>query len=146
MDISMEWEGFEEVRRALDAWEEETIEAITKAQDENGEHLLSASQGLAFHLTGDLAGSGTKEEVKVDQFNREISVDVGFHKEYAARRHEEPGYYDKTNIPGPITRSKPPVDGMLPGRKFLERPLKHFMKRYIENIVDAIRGVNGGGD
>ncbi len=136
--ISVKWEGFGEVKKALERWEKHVVAAIAKAVDENGEDLLQKSQALAPLLTGDLAGSGTKGKVVVDGTRHEISVTVGFHKAYAARQHEAP-----VN-PGPLTASKPLVDGMQPGRKYLERPLRKYIQRYRQNIADAVRDVTGG--
>ncbi|MEW6661964.1 MAG: HK97 gp10 family phage protein [Bacillota bacterium] len=136
--IHIEWEGFEEVKRALEEWKEEAITAIVEAMDQNGEDLLQKAQALAPKLTGDLEGSGTKSEVKVDPVNKIISVQVGFHKPYAARRHEE------SYRPGLITMGKPGADGMKSGRKYLERPLKRYARKYIENVAEAVRSTTEG--
>jgi hypothetical protein len=137
--ITIELEGVEEVIAALEQWEKEVIEILAKAIDESGEHLLTTAKGLAPKLTGDLEGSGTKDPVVIDDVNREVSVEVGFHKVYAARRHEE------IYKPGPITRGKPTVDGMRPGRKYLEKPLLKYRKKYPQEWAKAIRDVTGTG-
>ena len=135
--ISIEWEGFEDVKRALDRWEEEAVQAAARGVDESGEDLLQKAQALAPKLKGDLEGSGTKDQVRVNALSKEISVEIGFNKTYAARRHEED--YN----PGPITRGKPAVDGMMPGRKYIERPLQYYTPRYMQNIADAVRETTG---
>lgn len=140
---SVDWSGFEEVKKALDKWGNDVVSAATRAVDDCAEDLLSKAQALTFKKDGDLEASGTKDPVSVDPITKEISAQVGFNTSYAARRHEEPGHYDATNNPGPITRSKPAVDGMLPGRKYLERPLRKYMNKYLQDIADAIRGVGG---
>ena len=136
--IHIEWEGFEDVKRALDRWGEDAVREAARGVDESGEDLLQKAQALAPKLTGDLEGSGTKDRVKIDPLSKEISVQVGFNKEYAARRHEE----DYT--PGQITRGKPAVDGMAPGRKYLERPLKYYTPKYMQAIAEAVRRTTGG--
>lgn len=135
--LSIDWEGFDDVKRALDRWEGEAVQAVVGGVDESGEDLLQKSQALAPKLKGDLEGSGTKDAVQVSHVSKEISVQIGFNKVYAARRHEED--YN----PGPITRGKPAVDGMLPGRKYIERPLVYYTPRYMQNIADAVRRTTG---
>lgn len=135
--ISIEWTGFEDVKRALDHWGEDAVRAATQALDECLEDLLQKSQALAPKLYGDLEGSGTKDAVRVNPITKEISGSVGYNKIYAARRHEE--VYN----PGPITRGKPPIDGMVPGRKYLEQPLMRYSRKYMENIADGIRETTG---
>ena len=137
--IQIEWEGFEEVKRALDDWADDVIKELAAAMDENGEDLLQKSQALAPKLTGDLEGSGTKGDVKVKHSNKEISVEVGYNKIYAARRHEEDAN------PGPITAGKPGVDGMKAGPKYLERPLQRYTPQYMQNLTAAVRRTTGGG-
>ena len=135
MKISVDWTGFEEVKAALDRWGRENIEAIERQLDDCGEDLLSKSQALAPKLTGDLEASGTKDPVQAIPSG--MGVQVGFNMGYAARQHEGPGK------PGPITRGKPSVDGMQPGRKYLERPLKRYQDQYKQDIADAMREVGG---
>ena len=136
--IQIEWEGFDEVKRAFDDWAEDVIKELTVAMDENGDDLLQKSQALAPKLTGDLEGSGTKGDVLVSPISKEISVAVGFHKTYAARRHEE------NSNPGSITSGKPGVDGMKAGTKYLERPLQRYTPKYMQNLADAVRRTTGG--
>lgn len=133
--FSMEITGTDEVIRALDQWERESIDVLTKAVDASLEDLLTKAQGLAPKLTGDLEGSGTKTAIKANAATHEISGEVGFHKVYAARRHEE------TYKPGLITRGKPPIDGFLPGPKYLERPLWRNMNRYFESWAQKLREI-----
>ncbi len=130
--IEVRFEGIKELSTALDRWEGDVIQRLTQEVDKSGEHLLSVSKQLCPVLTGDLMRSGTKDPVKVDAMNREISSSIGFHKRYAARRHEE------VYSPGPITRGKPVVDGMVPGRKYIEQPLMRYPQRYMRQWADAI--------
>lgn len=133
--FSIEVTGDDEVIRALEQWERESIETLTKAVDASLEDLLTKAQGLAPKLTGDLESSGAKTAAKANAATHEISGEVGFHKVYAARRHEE------TYNPGPITRGKPPVDGFLPGPKYLERPLWFNMNRYFVSWAQKLREI-----
>ncbi len=138
MRFEIELTGADELKRALDKWEADAIRALVQAQDQNGEDLLQKSQALAPKLSGDLEGSGYKDPVKVDVGGKEISVEVGYNMVYAARRHEE------DYSPGPITSGKPGVDGMPAGRKYLERPLIHYMSKYMQNLADAVKRTTGG--
>lgn len=135
--ITIKLEGVKEVINALEQWEKDVIDVLAKAIDDSAEDLLTKAKGLAPKLTGDLEGSGTKDPIVVDSGKREISVEIGFHKVYAARRHEE------VYKPGPITRGKPVVDGMRPGRKYLEKPLRKYRKKYPEMWAEEIRKVTG---
>lgn len=130
--IEVKFEGIKELSAALDRWEEDVVQRLTQEVDKSGEHLLGVSKQLCPVLTGDLMRSGTKEPVKADSVSKEISVKIGFHKRYAARRHEE--VYN----PGPITRGKPPVDGMVPGRKYIEQPLMRYPQEYMRQWANAI--------
>ena len=151
--FSIEWEGFDDVKKALDKWEADAIAAVAREVLNSGEHLLQQAQALAPKETGDLEGSGTLSgggeasallnipagaAPKIDPAAREISVEVSFHKEYAARQHEG------AHSPGPITRGKPGTEVGPAGRKYLERPLVYFMPRYLRNIADAIRRTTEG--
>ncbi len=136
--FSIEWTGFEDVKRALDKWGDDAVAAATKGTNDALEDLLQKSQALAPKLTGDLEGSGTVQKATASGFTKEISGSVGYNKIYAARRHEE------VSNPGPITRGKPGVDGMTPGRKYLEQPLVRYSSKYMEVIAAAIRMTTGG--
>lgn len=135
--LDIQLEGVEEVLEALQRWEDEVIQVLIQSINKSGEHLLGVAMDLTPKLTGDLEGSGTMDPVQV--IPGQISVEVGFHKVYALRRHEE-----VYNL-GPISRGKPPVDGMQVGRKYLERPLLKYSKRYPQDWADAIRGITGAG-
>ncbi len=136
--FEIKFEGIDEVSDALTRWEGEAIEALTRAIDASGEHLLATSQKLTPKLTGDLEGSGDKTPVKQDR-GVEISVEVGYrHLPYARRRHEE-----VYNL-GTITRGKPNVDGMTVGRKYLEQPVIRYFQRYISEWAAAVKRVTGG--
>lgn len=132
--IDVRFEGIEAVARTLETWETNAIEALKNEMDMSLEHLLESAKGLSPKLKGDLEGSGAKTDLK-EIPGKEISGQVGFHKVYAARRHEE------IYTPGQITQGKPPVDGMIPGRKYLEQPLVKYAPRYIKEWADAIRKV-----
>jgi len=129
--IEIQWEGIEQWCDMLDQLDQDFLPEISKEVDNAGEHLLAQSKKLCPVLTGDLMRSGTKTPVRV--VGSGASVDVGFHKIYGARRHEE--VYN----PGPITQSKPTVDGMVPGRKYLENPLLFYTPQYYEAFAKIIR-------
>jgi len=132
--FQIKFEGIREVQRAFDRAEQGALEALGRAVDESGEHLTGTSQQLAPKLTGDLEGSATKQPLQTTPF--EILSEVGFRGlPYARRRHEE------VYSPGPITAGKPTVDGMTPGRKYLEQPLVKYSGRYPQEWADAVRSV-----
>ncbi len=130
--IEIQLQGIPELDAALDRWERDVIEVIAKEVDASGEHLLHVSQQLAPLLTGELMGSGTKDIVRVDEILRQISTTIGFHRPYARRMHES--VYN----PGVRTRGKPPVDGMVPGRKYIEQPLRRYAQEYLKRWAGAI--------
>lgn len=132
--IEMRFEGIDAVRQAFDRAESLALDELERAVDESTEHLLSTSMRLAPKLTGDLEGSGTKDPTV--RRRDEIVGTMGFRGlPYARRRHEE------VYTPGLITRGKPQVDGMTPGRKYIEQPLMKYVRRYIEEWADAVRRV-----
>ena len=132
--IEMQFEGIEAVRQAFDRAEAAALNELERAIDESTEHLLATSIRLAPKLTGDLEGSGTKAPTVRRQ--DEIIGTMGFRGlPYARRRHEE------VYSPGPITRGKPAVDGMTPGRKYVEQPLVKYSGRYIGEWAAAVRSV-----
>ena len=132
--FEVKFDGFREVEQAFNRAERAALDALARSVDESGEHLIGTAQRLSPKLTGDLEGSGAKDPVRV--MPDEVSVQVGFRGlPYARRRHEE------VYSPGPITRGKPAVDGMTPGRKYLEQPLVKYSGRYPQEWADAVRAV-----
>ncbi len=134
--IEITWTGFKEFEHLLDKAGEEGIQVLVKAVDESGEHCLSQAQKLAPKLTSDLEGSGNADPVK--NTGSEISKKIGFNTKYAARRHEE-----VYNL-GPISKGKPPVDGMTVGRKYLEQPLVKYAQKYFKDWANTLRQVFKG--
>ncbi len=123
-------EGVEEVKRALDAWGNAALLAAARSVADCGEDLQGKAQALSPQLRGDLAGTAnTKHGID----GTKVYAEVSFNIIYAARRHEE------QYSPGPITAGKPSVDGMMPGRKYLENPTRHYRNKYLQDIADAIR-------
>jgi len=149
-NIKFELEGLEEALAALDAGNEKVLAAAEAGMEEVTADLLRSAVGLAPLDTGDLAGSGAKE---VDRIGSRVEGEVSFNTPYALRRHEEaprPGVHPKyekghkregyyVDGRGLLTRGKPNVDGMEPGRKYLERPLKKNSKRYFDHIANKVK-------
>ena len=132
--IHITLEGVEEVQRALQQFERRAIDELVAEMTKSKEDLLSKSQQLAPVLTGKLMESGTADPpVGMRVQPDEISAEVGYHVVYARRRHEE--FYN----PGPRTASKPQVDGMIPGRKYLEQPALRYAKDYLQAWTAAVR-------
>lgn len=132
--FNIEFRGFHEVRRAFDSAERAALDELASAVDQSGEHLIATAQQLAPKLTGDLEGSGTKQPLRITA--SEIVSQVGFRGlPYTRRRHEE------VYSPGPITAGKPQVDGMTPGRKYMEQPAVKYQDRYPREWAAAVRSV-----
>lgn len=134
IELDIKFEGIEKVLEAFNQAESLALDALEEAIDESAEDLIGKAMSLAPKLTGDLEGSGTNDGTT--RTANEISATVGFRGlDYAARRHEE------VYTPGMMTRGKPAVDGMIPGRKYLERPLVKYVNRYGEEWAAAVRKV-----
>lgn len=153
--FDLKLEGMEDVLAALDKAEAEVMEAVAEAQQENAEDLLGKAVELAPIDTGTLRRSG---EAHTERDAAGTTGVVSFNTPYAVRRHEEaprkgihPRYVKRgdkwvregeyINGLGPITRSSPGVDGMKPGRKYLERPLKKYARKYVQHVADRVREV-----
>ena len=142
-------EGFEEFARNMDRLSDEMIEKLVEGVTDITEDLASKSQKLSPKLEGILEESAA---VKIEKSSKNITGTVSYNSPYALRRHEEPyktgtrKEYDKSGRPvgyiidgrGPITRGKPSVDGMQPGRKYLERPFKKNIKKYENYLADKV--------
>lgn len=151
--FTVEFEGLESIMTGFDELERAINEEVKQAVIDCTEDLGKVSVQLSPLLEGDLAGSYSLE-VKPD--NNTYKGQVKFNTPYALRRHEEPYSsrkpymeYDKSGRPvgkiingrGPLTRSKSSVDGMEPGRKYLERPIKKYEGKYQKYIANAVRRV-----
>ncbi|AGK97409.1 hypothetical protein [Clostridium pasteurianum] len=144
--------GFEEVLQNLDSLEEAIDKEVKQAVMDCGLDLQKVASELAPLLESDLQGSGNTTE---ENNGQGYTVKVTFDSPYAKRRHEEPyrsgvhkeynsaGVYvgDIIDGRGPFTRSKPAIDGMAPGRKYLERPLKKYEQKYQDYVANKIKGV-----
>ncbi|RKL63019.1 hypothetical protein DXT63_08465 [Thermoanaerobacteraceae bacterium SP2] len=154
LDFSIQWDGIEEIMANLDKATDEVIKAIEEGVSENAGHLLEKAKALAPLLTGDLEAAGHLG--KLINNGKEIKQRVIFSGvPYALRRHEEAprmGTYPQYDQEGRrigeyidgrgvFTRGKPPVDGMEPGRKYLERPLKFYSKKYMQTIANKVKEV-----
>ncbi|GEM_PF-2003233 len=153
IDFSIEWDGIGELLKNFDKLSDDVVKAIEKGVNEDAEDLLKVAQQLAPKLEGTLEGSGHLG--KLEKKGKAIQQQVTFNTPYALRRHEEPYgkkehmEYDPSGRPvgkviegrGPITRSKSSIDGMEPGRKYLERPLKRYYKKYQQHIADKVKEV-----
>lgn len=142
-------EGFEEFARNMDRLSKDMVEKLVEGVTDITEDLASKSQKLSPKLEGPLEESAA---VNIEKTNRDITGTVSYNTPYVLRRHEEPykpgtrKEYDSSGRPvgyiidgrGPITRSKPSVDGMEPGRKFLERPFKKYVKKYEKHLGDKV--------
>lgn len=149
-NIKFELEGLEEALAALDAGNEKALAAAEVGMQEVTADLLRTSVALAPLDAGDLMSTGAEEVIRTGS---RVEGEVSFNTPYALRRHEEaprPGVHPKyknghridnyyVDGRGLLTRGKPNVDGMEPGRKYLERPLKRNSKRYFAHIANKVK-------
>lgn len=132
------------VCRNLDLYDEKTVQAATHAMVENTESLLGKSMRIVPHDEGMLEGSGsakvqneeiahgtddgimvrTGENPKTTP-GAVITGMVSYNKPYAARQHEELSYRHKEGRQA----------------KYLEQPLKEFVRQFAQNIANAVKGV-----
>lgn len=105
-------------------------------------HLEGEAKALAPKMDGDLerdiAFNPKVQETLID-FTGEVHAGGGTSADYALKQHEElqPAPFAKME-PGPITAMRFSSIGKA-GGKYLERPLKHFSKRYYGSIAKRIK-------
>lgn len=125
--------SFDDLANMLNTVPEKLESVLLEGMSENAEDLLSVSQSLAPLEEGGLMESGSVEKPK--RVGNEIQATVGYSSIYAIRRHE-----DIFNL-GALSLQKPAIDGMKPGRKFLERPAKQYGEKYSNRLQDKIKEV-----
>jgi hypothetical protein len=149
-DFEIHFEGLDSLLENFDELEKAAEQTIKQAVKDCIEDLGKVSAKLAPLLEGDLQASNNVQDKAI---GNEIIGEIKFNSPYALRRHEEeyrPGRhmeYDSSGRPvgyiidgrGPLTRSKSSVDGMEPGRKYLERPLKKYEGKYQKYVANAVR-------
>jgi hypothetical protein len=142
--FDLNFEGIDDVCNNLDLYDEKAVKAATHAMVENAEALLGKSMRIVPHDKGMLEGSGSakvqNEEIahgtddgKMIQTGKAPSVrpgavitgTVSYNKPYAARQHEELSYEHKEGRQA----------------KYLEQPLREFVRQFAQNIADAVKGV-----
>lgn len=117
--------GAELQRLALEA-----VTNIEQAVTEVAEDLGATSQKLA-----PLDEAGLMENAAVEpaiNVGGTITATVGYNKEYALKMHES--FYNL----GATSASKPSVDGMQVGRKFLAQPITKYSQKYVDHIQDKM--------
>lgn len=138
------FEGVDSVCNNLDLYDQKAVDAATYAMVENTEALLGKSMRIVPHDEGMLEGSGSakvqNQEVahgtddghmvqtgnKPDVSPGTVIVGtVSYNKPYALRQHEELSYRHKEGRQA----------------KYLESPLKEFVREFAKNIADAVKGV-----
>lgn len=142
--FDFDFEGIDEVCNNLDLYDQKAVDAATYAMVENTEALLGKSMRIVPHDEGMLEGSGSakvqNQEVahgtddghmvqtgnKPDVSPGTVIVGtVSYNKPYALRQHEELSYRHKEGRQA----------------KYLESPLKEFVREFAKNIADAVRSV-----
>lgn len=137
-------EGLDETIDGFDMWEREVTDAATHAMVENTEALLGKSMRIAPIDEGIMIGSASAkvQEIEIAHGNNDGSIshtgqpprvspgatitgEVSYNTPYAARQHEELSYQHKEGKQA----------------KYLEMPLKEFVRAFAKNIADAIKGV-----
>lgn len=110
----------------------ESLLGIEKGISEVAEDVGATSQKLAPLDEGGLMENATVEPAI--NLNGSITAKVGYNKKYALIRHER--FYNL----GATSASKPSIDGMSVGRKFLAQPLTVYRDKYMKHIADRIQG------
>jgi len=142
--FNFDFEGIDEVCNNLNLYDQKAVDAATHAMVENTEALLGKSMRIVPHDEGMLEGSGSarvqEEEIAhgtddgtMVQTGKAPSVrpgvvitgTVSYNKPYALRQHEELSYRHKEGRQA----------------KYLENPLKEFVREFAKNIADAVRSV-----
>jgi len=142
--FNFDFEGIEETCNNLDLYDQKAVDAATHAMVENTEALLGKSMRIVPHDEGMLEGSGSamvqEEEIAhgtddgaMVQTGKApsarpgavITGTVSYNKPYALRQHEELSYRHKEGRQA----------------KYLETPLKEFVREFAKNIADAVRSV-----
>ncbi len=143
-------EGIDEVCNNLDIYDEAAAKAATHAMVENTEALLGKSMRIVPHDEGMLEGSGSAKVQNVEvahgtlralsdgtpvmvQTGNEpqskpgevIVGTVSYNKPYALEQHENLSYRHKEGRQA----------------KYLENPLKEFVREFAKNIADALKGI-----
>lgn len=134
----------DDVCRNLDLYDKKAVQAATHAMVENVEALLGKSMRIVPHDEGMLEGSGSAKVQNIEvahgtdngnlvqtggapQIHPGAAIigTVSYNKPYAARQHEELSYRHKEGRQA----------------KYLETPLKEFVRVFCQNIADAVKGV-----
>lgn len=134
----------DDVCDSFDLYDRKAIQAASQAMAENTEALLGKSMRIVPHDEGMLEGSGSArvQNVEIAHGTDEgslvesgtapminpgatITGTVSYNKPYAARQHEELSYEHKEGRQA----------------KYLETPLKEFVREFVQNIADAVRSV-----
>lgn len=130
-DMSME-----DFLKQLDIMKDDVIENVAVSVTEVAEDLLNTSAQLAPLDEGGLMESGSVDPARLE--GNKFVAQVGYNKEYSLRMHE--GIY---NI-GATSASKPSVEGMTVGRKFLEQPVIQKGEKYAEHIAKKMGDIING--
>lgn len=112
----------------------EAVTNVEKGVNEVAEDLAATSQKLAPLDEGGLMENATVEPAI--NTSGTFTAKVGYNKKYSLRMHED--YYNL----GATSASKPSVDGMTVGRKFLAQPITQYRDKYMKHIADKMLGDN----
>jgi hypothetical protein len=125
--------------KRMDIYGVQQEQAITRGLMDNALHLEQHAKIMAPVLEGHLEGGiQANTNIKRDGKTYVAEVHAGtdsLSAPYALRRHED--VYD----PGPLTRLKPPDAAGPAGRKYLARPLIHYMKLYSQHIASKLKAI-----
>ena len=142
------WRGVDELRQKFQNVDDATAKEVVHAMVENTESLLGKSMRIAPIDEGIMVGSASAKVNQVEvakggtgsvpassggrptsKPGRVVIGEVIYNTPYAAKQHED------------LTLKH------LPGRqaKYLEQPLKEFVRKYMQNLRDAVnRGMEEG--
>jgi hypothetical protein len=144
LEFNLIVEGIDETVEGLDLYDHLAIDAANDGMVENAEALLGKSMRIVPLDKGNLEASGSARvnETEVAHGNdggtiskvsnppkvmpgTTITGEVAFNEPYAARQHEELSYEHKEGRQA----------------KYLETPLKEFVRQFAQNIADKIKEV-----
>jgi hypothetical protein len=119
--------------RSLDECDKAVQEAAAAGVYEAASAVQKTAQELSPFLHGDLEASAQTQLVRSTP-DRPVAIVSfgGTAAKYALRRHEE------ACNDGPGTLNKPAVEGIRPGRKYLENALKLRTKQIMEHIARKV--------
>lgn len=122
--------NFKQFEGKLDELDKAVTDALMRALVVAGQELLGDSTAIVpFRrgFNGGLAGSASTEQPVSESGGKELSIEVGYNKEYAARLHEDLSLNISQKFAGKGARQQ----------KYLEKPARENAEKYGRILSDA---------